>query len=267
MDADNDRTRTRVTLDLVEEGIAALTLTDAPDKNAFSEPFIEQLLARLDEVAGNEAIRVCLLRGLPEVFCAGAHQDLLLELADGKMAPTDIILTKVMLDLPIPTIAAMEGHAVGGGLALGLCCDVVLLARESRYGCSFMNLGFTPGMGITRLLAQAVGDYVANEMLFGGQMFKGRHFEGRGGINYVLPRDEVWPRALKLARRIADKPRHALTLLKRYQSLEKRRTFEQTRTVESFMHELSFAQPETARLIRENYAPGAQTKGTEGGEG
>jgi polyketide biosynthesis enoyl-CoA hydratase PksI len=260
------RDRTRVTLEMVEEGIAVLSLADAPDKNAFSEPFIEQLLARLDEIAGNEAIRVCLVRGLPEVFCAGAHQDLLLELADGKMAPTDITLTKVMLDLPIPTIAAMEGHAVGGGLALGLCCDLVLMARESRYGASFMNMGFTPGMGITRLLALAVGDYVANEMLFGGQMFKGRHFEGSGGVNYVLPRDEVYPRALKIARRIADKPRHALTLLKRYQSLEKRRAFEQTRTVESLMHELCFSRPETAQRIRDEYAPGAQTRGGEGDE-
>ena len=83
--------RTRVTLETIEEGIAVLTLADAPDRNAFSEPFIEQLLARLDEVAGNEAIRVCLLRGLPDVFCAGAHQDLLLALADGGMAATDIV--------------------------------------------------------------------------------------------------------------------------------------------------------------------------------
>jgi polyketide biosynthesis enoyl-CoA hydratase PksI len=254
--------RTRVTLDIVEDGVAVLALVDEREKNAFSEPFIAQLLARLEELAGDERARVCLMRGLPEVFCAGAHRDLLLGLAGGELAANDIVLPKVVLDLPIPAIAAVEGHAVGGGLALALCCDMVLLARESRYGCSFMNMGFTPGMGITRLLRLAVGDYLANEMLFGGQMFKGRRLEAHSGVNAVLPRDQVWPRALRLARRVAEKPRHALTLLKRYQSLQRRRLFEETITVESFMHELCFSQPETAGRIRENYAS-AEEEGTE----
>ena len=249
-----------VSLTMEEEGIAFLSLQDEAKRNAFNEPFIAQLLACLAELAEMEEAKVCIFRGLPEVFSAGADQELLLELADGKMAASDIILSRIVLDLPIPTIAAMEGHAVGGGLALGLCCDLVLMARESRYGCSFMNMGFTPGMGITRLLQLAVGDYVANEMMFGGQFFKGAHFESSAGINYLLPKAKIEGKALQLARRIAEKPRPALVTLKSYLSLPRRRAFEETRTIESFMHQLSFARPETAAYIRENYAPAASRK-------
>jgi polyketide biosynthesis enoyl-CoA hydratase PksI len=242
-----------VTLTRDSDGIATLALADAEHRNAFRGPLIDELCARLDELARDEQTKVCLFRGLPEVFCAGADESLLLELAAGTMPPTDIVLPKLVLDLPIPTIAAMEGHAIGGGLALGLCCDVVLLARESRYGCSFMNMGFTPGMGTTRLLEVAVGEYLAAEMQLGGQLFKGTHFEGRTGVNYVLPRAEVWPRALEVARRIAEKPRFALALLKRTLSLRRRQAFEESRGTEAMMHELCFARPETAERIRESY--------------
>lgn len=242
-----------VSLSTIEDGIALLALQDEAGKNAFSEPFIEALLARLADLAQDREIRVCLVRGTDEVFCAGASQETLAQLAGGAMAASDILLPKVVLDLPIPMVAAMEGHAVGGGLALGLCCDVVLMARESRYGASFMNMGFTPGMGSTRLLQYAVGEYIAAELLLGGQLLKGSHFDGRGAINYVLPKAKVWKQALRVARGIAEKPRFALETLKRYLSLPRRQTFEETRTVETLMHQLSFARPETAVRIREYY--------------
>lgn len=244
----------RVTVERIEDGILVLSLQDGEERNTFCEPFIEQLMAGLEQISKDREARVCILRGLPDVFCAGAHEDLLLSLAEDHFAASDILLPKVLLDIPIPTIAAMEGHAVGGGLALGLCCDVVLMARESRYGCSFMNMGFTPGMGITRLLQSAVGDYLANEMMFGGQFFKGRHFEQRSAINYVLPKTQVWSKALQMGRRMADKPRHALEMLKRYLSLPRRQAFEESLTMESAMHKLCFSRPEAKQMIHDNYA-------------
>lgn len=243
----------RISLEQIEDGIVQLTLQDAGGRNAFSAAFIADLVAALERLTQDREARVGLLRGLPDVFCAGASEEVLLELAQGEMSASDIVLPKLVLDLPIPMIAAMEGHAVGGGLALGLCCDVVLMARESRYGCSFMNMGFTPGMGTTRLLQLAVGQYVANEMMLGGQLFKGSQLEARSTINYVLPREQVWPRAMQVARRIAEKPRRALETLKGYLSLPRRRAFEETLTVETLMHRLSFSQPDIAEQIRDYY--------------
>jgi polyketide biosynthesis enoyl-CoA hydratase PksI len=245
----------------IEAGVAELWMHDEPGNNAFSSEFVEQLLARMAELSRAREAKVCVLRGLPEVFCAGGDRRVLLDLAEGNLAPYDLELTRTLLELPVPTIAAMEGHAVGGGLVFGLACDMVVMARESRYGANFMDLGFTPGMGATRLLQFAFGEYVAAEMLFGGQYFRGEQLAGRGQVNAVLPRAEVLPQALDMAARIADKPRAALLLLKRALALPRRRAFEEARTVESMMHEVCFADPTTVARIRANYG---RTKGDGG---
>jgi polyketide biosynthesis enoyl-CoA hydratase PksI len=174
-------------------------------------------------------------------------------LCQGGVVPTDIVLAKAVLDVPVPVIAAMEGHGVGGGLALGLAADIVMIARESRYGATFMNMGFTPGMGMTRLLQHVVSPAIAAELLFSGELKKGSWFEGRSGFNAILPREEVRPRALDLAARIADKPRPSLELLKRTLSIGRRQAFEETHTLESLMHMLSFSGPEVLRRIEEQH--------------
>jgi polyketide biosynthesis enoyl-CoA hydratase PksI len=241
-----------VGLQVDAQGIATLALQDQAGKNAFSLEFVAELEKKLAALATDENAKVCVLTGLEEVFCAGGDRDVLLRLADGRVAPYDLELTGALLDVPIPTIAAMAGHAVGGGLVFGLCCDIVLMARESRYGFNFMEMGFTPGMGTTRLVQAALGDPLAAEMMYGGQYFKGRRFE-RSLVNYVLPRAEVERKAHAIAARFADKPRFALALLKRSLGLSRRRAFDEARTMESMMHEICFAHPETKARIEENY--------------
>jgi polyketide biosynthesis enoyl-CoA hydratase PksI len=246
--------RIQVTID--ETGIATLAMRDEAGKNAFSRAFVDDLLEAFAFLGRSESAasaKVCVLTGLDEVFCAGGDRDLLLSLAQGGIAPYDLELTRALLELPIPTIAAMKGHAVGGGLVFGIACDVIVMSRESRYGCNFMDLGFTPGMGTTRLLQVAVGEHLAAEMMYGCQYFRGSHFEGRSGINYVEPVAKVEDRAWKVARRFTDKPRFALELLKRNLSLPRRQAFEEARATESMMHEICFANPETRERIRANY--------------
>ncbi len=242
-----------VRLEVDTEGIAQVHMEDPLGRNALSPAFQEQLLDCLERLRADSSVRVVVLLGLPDVFCSGADQDTVLRLAAGDFAPADIMLPRAVLEMPVPVIAAMEGHAIGGGLALGVCADLVLIARESRYGCSFMNMGFTPGMGSTRLLEHVLTPAVAHELLYTGQPLKGAHFEGRGGFNYVLPRAEVRGKALELAGRIAEKPRGSLEMLKRVLSMPRRQAFEAGRTVETLMHEISFRQADLPRLIEEHY--------------
>ncbi len=250
---DTNNMHDAIRLDVDADGLAHLSLMDKVGKNAFSRAFVETLLQRFEQLSADRRAKVCVLTGLEEVFCAGGDREVLLSLADGGIAPYDLALTRALLELPIPTVAAMAGHAVGGGLIFGLACDMVVLGSESRYGCNFMDLGFTPGMGTTRLLQIAVGEHIAAEMMYGGQYFRGKHFEGRSSINYIEPRAKVEGRAMKIARRLTDKPRFALELLKRSLGLPRRRAFEEARTMESCMHEICFAHPETKKRIRENY--------------
>lgn len=237
----------------IEPGVFTLQLDDADGKNALSASMVRQLEENLLRLGEERELKVLIVCGLDDVFCSGGDKEMLLELARGSVEATDIMLSKAMLDFPLPTIAAMAGHAVGGGLALGACCDVVLMGDESRYGCSFMNMGFTPGMGTTRLLAGLVGDYLAAEMMYGGQFFRGRVFVQRTSVNYVVPKAKVFSKALSVARRIAEKPRPALELLKRSLGLKKRLLFEEARAVETMMHERCFSFAETQALIDENF--------------
>lgn len=242
-----------VTLRPAEDGIVVLEMHDESGKNSFREPFVDELIAALRQTARDTRAKVMVMAGLPEVFCSGAPRDLLLRLATGELAPSDIVLAGLLLDLPIPVISAMEGHATGGGLALGLCADIIIMARESRYGCTFMNLGFTPGMGITRLLEHVLSPAIAHELLYSGELRRGSDFQPRSGINHIVPRGEVRKKALDLARRIADKPRAALVVLKRSLSIRRRQAFEETRSLEALMHEVSFAEAEVRRRIEEEY--------------
>ena len=242
-----------VACSVAADGIAVVEMRDAAGRNALDERFVEALLTALDRAVADSAARVIVLTGGRDVFSSGAPKALLKRLLDGDVAPTDIELPRHLLAVPLPMIAAMEGHATGGGFALGLCADIVIIARESRYGLSFMNMGLTPGMGATRLLEHCLTPAVAAELMFTGEFRKGADFAGTGGFNYVLPKAEVRPKAMDVAARIAEKPRTALETLKRGLAERRRQAFEQAYALETEMHRVALAQPEIRRLIEEEY--------------
>jgi len=107
-------------------------------------------------------------------------------------------------------------------LAAPLYADTVIMANRSLYDGGFRDLGVTSGMGYTRLLQKVVGDYVANEMVLSGDLYKGSVFREKGLVNYVLPKSEVCQKALDIAESIAEKPRGALETLKYSIGLRKR---------------------------------------------
>jgi len=244
----------RMKLSAEPSGISTLKMDDAQARNVFSSGFIAEFLEALDELERGQKTRVLILCGLPEVFCGGAEKQELLDLCEGKAAVRDLVIGERLLDLPFPVIAAMEGHAIGGGLAVGFCCDIVIAARESRYGAVFMSLGFTPGMGCTALLSELVGPFLASEMMFTGKRFRGSELEGRGThINYILPRAEVMPKARDLAEQIAEKDIRSLALLRHALCVKKKKLLVGARHQEDLMHRISFSFPETRRTIQELY--------------
>ena len=232
-------------------GIAVVRMSDAASNNALSGEMVATLEAAFVETSADESVRVTVLAGLPDYFSSGASREVLESILDGGVAPRDLLLPRVVLDAPKPVIAAMEGHAIGGGLALGLCADMAVIARESRYGANFMNYGFTPGMGITSLLEYTVGPMLSHELLMTGELVKGRRFESREGFNAVLPRAEVFSRAIDIALRIAEKPPAATMALKTVLSAKKRSLFESARSSEIVMHELTFPEESVREAIRD----------------
>jgi len=246
---------------LSADGVACVQMDDAERKNALSHDLVAALGDAFAALGRDHNVRAIVLAGLPDVFSTGATREVLADLVTGRRDLGELLLPRLLLDCPVPCLAAMAGYAVGGGFALGVAADIVLLARESRYTLNFMDLGFTPGMGTTRLLEHVVSTAVAHELLFSGEARLGRDFDGKSGINYVLPRDDVLPRALALAERIAEKPRAALVALKRALSAPRRQAFEAARTQEALMHAISFGQADVIDRIDGVLGVGNDRKG------
>ena len=231
-------------------GVVTLTLADAGSANALGEEMVEALRAAFVSIDRLDDVRVVVMAAEGESFSSGAPRTLLMRLAAGELRPTDIVLPKLLLDCAVPVIAAMAGHAIGGGFALGLAADMVVIGEDSRYGFTFMNLGFTPGMGTTKLCEHVLSPSIAHELLYTGELRRGSRFAGTG-INHIVPSAQVETIAFDLAARIAEKPRAAIAALKRTLSLPRRQAFEHSITQESLMHQITFAA--AARRIQDDY--------------
>ncbi len=244
----------RIKIEVKDNGIAYLRMQDEAGKNVFAEDFIRQLISGIDQLESRYKPKALILSGLPDVFSGGAGKQNLFDLCDGKIHVNDLLISEHLLNVSCPVIAAMEGHAVGGGLMLAVCADIVIAARESRYGAVFMSLGFTPGMGCTQLLAELMGPFIANEMMYTAKSYKGRELaEKATQINYILPKAEVMPKAENIALQISEKSVKSIYLLKQTLSAKKKKLLIEARVQEDLMHRLTFADPETRKRIEELY--------------
>jgi polyketide biosynthesis enoyl-CoA hydratase PksI len=236
----------------IEPGIVRLALDAASTHNRLDRSIVEGLLDALAALRSDPALRAVILAGTPEVFCAGASYGSLEELTSGAVNERALFaLPSALLEFPCPIVGAIEGHAVGGGLALVLCCDIAIASERARYGFNFVQLGITPGLGVTRLLPLLVGPSLAAEMLLTGRHYLGRDLRALGLFSEVLPAAEVMPRALDDARRIAESPRHVIELLKNTLSSARREALAAAVEPEIRMHEQCFAHPDArARLER-----------------
>ena len=236
-----------------ENEIAVLAMEDSLNANTFRPEFMDEFLPAIDQIRHWKP-KVLILAGTPDVFSAGASKQTLLDLCEGKMTAGELIVPERLLDLPFPVIAAMEGHAVGAGFIISLCCDVVIAALESRYGATFLSLGITPGMGCTGLLAELVGPFLAAEMMFTAGNFRGSELAKRAtNINYIVPRSRVRSLAQELAVQIAQKNKETLSLLKSTLAMRKKSLLIHARLREDLMHRACFASASTRQTIEENY--------------
>jgi polyketide biosynthesis enoyl-CoA hydratase PksI len=242
-----------VTTSHLGDGVFQITIDDAGERNRISDRLCVDLVEALAAVGEHPSLKVVVLAGTPEVFVAGATLDMLRRFARGEADAKDLVLPERLLGFRAPIVAALEGHAVGGGLTIALCCDVIVAAAERRYGANFAALGFTPGMGTTALLQPLVGHHFAGEMLLTGRFYKGRELAGRGLFNHVLPSSDVLPAAIDIARRMAGNPAHVLELIKATLSRSRLRALAEAAASEHLMHRACFDNPESLALLEERY--------------
>jgi polyketide biosynthesis enoyl-CoA hydratase PksI len=238
-----------VSLHEIEPGIVQVTMQDRVYKNTFTEEFMSCLMEAFASIQENSSYKVVILTGYDTYFSSGGTQDLLLGIYNGKVKFTDGNIYSLALDCKIPVIAAMQGHGIGGGFALGLFADFVILGRESVYTSNFMKYGFTPGMGATCIFPEKLGLSLAEELLLNGGTYRGADLEKRGVPFPVMPRAEVLNYAYELARQLAEKPRLSLITLKDNLVASLREKLPKAIEREIEMHDKTFHQPEVKDRI------------------
>ncbi|MFE6775899.1 polyketide synthase [Streptomyces sp. NPDC057702] len=247
-----------VTVTEPRPGVAQITMADQENKNTFTGDLLAGLGRAFQRIEADERYRAVILTGYGSFFCSGGTREVLLDIHAGEstfQAKDDGVPNAYSLPLecPVPVISAMQGHAIGGGLSMGLFADFVILSRESIYTANFMKYGFTPGFGSTRVFPAKLGLALAQEFLLTGRTFRGAELAERGVPYPVRPRKDVLPAALELAESLAEKPRRSLVLLKEHLVRELREQLPGVIERELAMHEVTFHQPEVKELLLSRY--------------
>jgi polyketide biosynthesis enoyl-CoA hydratase PksI len=233
----------------IDEEIVLLTMEDKIHKNGFSDELNHDLRQSFERIDNSRKYKAVILTGYDTYFSTGGTQKELLAGQEGKFQFHDLKTHDLLLSCKIPVIAAMQGHAIGAGFALGLSADFIIFSKESFYSFNFMNYGFTPGFCSTMLATEKLGIGLAEEMLFTADRYKGAELEKRGIPFPVLLRKDVLTHSFKLARRLADKPRVSLVVLKDHLAEPLRKKLPVTVEKENTMHEKTFHLPETRERI------------------
>ncbi len=238
----------------IDDGIVSLKLfTD--NRPHIDGVFVARLALAVEELKADTGLRAVIVEGGSHYFSAGASKEALLAQGQDSLFPKLPEIPRLLLSLPVPTIAAMVGHAIGGGFLMGLWCDIAVLAEESLYGVNAVALGITPVLGATVVLRDALGAPLARELLLTGRMVTGREIKQEGGplAHSIVPRREVRERACAIAREIADLPYEPVGILKRAMSAKRRAMFEQALEEEEAMASVLFKSAATSDSIAEHY--------------
>ncbi len=190
-------------------GVALLVL-DLPDlRNAMSDEMTASWVRAVDHLAADADLRAVVVTGEGSAFCAGGNTSWIAGEPD---ASVDRLRSRMLpfyrawlsiRRLEVPTIAAVNGPAIGAGLALALACDVRYAARGARMGMPFVRLGMHPGMATTYLLPDVVGPAVARDLLLTGRLVDADEALGLGLVSRVLDPDGFRDRVVETAAEIA----------------------------------------------------------------
>jgi len=236
------------------DGVVVVKMEDREAKNMFSDALVDGIREAFEHIEQTPVYKVVILTGYDNYFASGGTKESLLAIQQGKAKFTDSKIFQAPLDCKLPVIAAMQGHGIGAGWTLGMFADIALLGEESRYVSPYMNYGFTPGAGATWILAEKIGQDLARESLMTAQDCAGSELKDRGLRLPILPRAEVYPAAMALAKRIARVSRGRLIGLKRRLTVDVREALEETYRLELAMHEKTFVgQSDTLAQIQNNF--------------
>ena len=209
-------------IETIEDGVATLTFNRPERMNALSTPIMEGLLHGLPRLAGDPGVRVIVLTGAGRAFCAGGDVKSMAEGGEERSAAeatarlrSRMEVSRILHELPKPTIAMINGPAAGAGLAFALACDLRIAGASARLVTAFVKVGFSGDFGGSFFLTRLVGTAKAREVYFTGRPVDAQEALSLGLVNRVVPDDQLADTTMELARSLAQGPQIALSLMKR----------------------------------------------------
>ncbi len=209
----------------VEDGVAIATFNRPEVMNALNQDGLNEVHKRLfQDLNKDEEVKAIILTGAGRAFCAGADIKMFASWTAAEQAgkkprvsglSEGLELLEQMLDIDKPIIAAVNGPAIGLGATIALFCDIVIAAETARFGDTHISVGIVAGDGGTVMWPLLVGPAKAKELLMTGRIIDAKEADRIGLVNEVVPLKDLMPKALKLAKQLAQGPTLAIGWTKR----------------------------------------------------
>lgn len=200
-----------------KDNIAVITMNRPEALNALSRAVFADLEAVLDDVENDDDVYVVVITGAGRAFIAGADI--------GEMAPMNVaeglafselgnrLLMRVDM-MEKPTIAAVNGFALGGGCEMALACDIRIASEKAKFGQPEVGLGIIPGFGGTQRMARIIGTGAAMELIYTADTIDAQKAKEIGMVNYVVPAEELMDKTMEMAHKICKNAQKAIRVSK-----------------------------------------------------
>jgi enoyl-CoA hydratase/carnithine racemase len=215
-----------ISLEYPQSNILIVRLINADEKYTFSERLVTELLALLEKLKADDKLAALILTGSDKYFCTGGDLRAMQNLQDGMFGGTPEEIEQKyqqgiqrvvdeLYHLPIPTIAAINGAAVGAGLGLALACDMRIAVKQAKLAESFTRIGLIAGDGDAWLLPRLVGYANAAYLTLSSDMISAEKAAQIGLVNEACEPDALMPSVISMAQKIAEHPIKAVREMKR----------------------------------------------------
>src|SRR5436190_14728858 len=188
------------------EGVATLTLNNPGERNTLTAPMVADIITAMDDIEADEHIGAVVVTGAPPAFCAGANLGNLAEATGESLSGVYEGFLRIARS-PLPTLAAVNGAAVGAGMNLALGCDVRLAARRAKFDTRFLQLGLHPGGGHTWMFRRIAGPQATMAAVVFGEVMDGAEADRVGLVHRRIDDDQLFTTAQEMAARAASAPR------------------------------------------------------------
>jgi enoyl-CoA hydratase len=197
----------------ITEGVATLTLNNPTERNTLTAPMVAEIIAAMDTVEADESVGAVVVTGTAPAFCAGANLGNLAEASGDSLGNIYEGFLRIARS-PLPTLAAVNGAAVGAGMNLALGCDLRIAGRSAKFDTRFLQIGIHPGGGHTWMLRRIAGPQAAMAAVIFGQVMDGAEAERVGLVHRCVDDADLLATAHAYARTAASAPRELVITTK-----------------------------------------------------